>query len=145
MKRLSASLLCFALAAVSLCGAAAVSPLSPEQERASFQLADSNLVVELVAAEPDVRAPVAVAWNGDGVADVREKILTGFAEGNQQLRVNGLFWGIDNWIYGCNGRSDGEVKWADGAPAGSIRRHDFRFRLDMKQFEAIAGNSQFGM
>jgi putative membrane-bound dehydrogenase-like protein len=183
----------------------------------SFQLADSNLIVELVAAEPDVRAPVAIAWdadgrmfvaemtdypsgpvngrirlledrdgdgryeraivfatnlafpngvmawkngvlvtaapdiwfladtNGDGAADVREKILTGFAEGNQQLRVNGLYWGVDNWIYGCNGRSDGEVKWADGTPAASIRRHDFRFRPDKKEFEVIAGNSQFGM
>jgi putative membrane-bound dehydrogenase-like protein len=203
----------FALVAV----ANAASPLSPADEIKSFQLADSNLVVELVAAEPDVRAPVAIAWdadgrmfvaemtdypsgpvngrirvledrdgdgryerstifatnlafpngvmawkngvlvtaapdiwfladtNGDGAADVREKILTGFAEGNQQLRVNGLFWGIDNWIYGANGRSDGEVKWADGTPAGSIRRHDFRFRPDTKQFEVIAGNSQFGM
>ncbi len=195
----------------------AASPLSPAEELKTFHLADTNLTVEIVAAEPDVRAPVAIAWdadgrmfvaemtdypsgpvngrvrlledrdrdgryeraavfatnlafpngvmpwkngllvtaapdilfladtNGDGVADTREKILTGFAEGNQQLRVNGLFWGIDNWIYGANGRSDGEVKWADGTPAGSIRRHDFRFRPDTKQFEAVAGNSQFGM
>ncbi len=208
---LIAALFCFA------CSLFAESPLPPADELKTFQLADSNLVVELVAAEPDVRAPVAVAWdadgrmfvaemtdypsgpvsgrirlledrdgdgryrhakifatdlafpngvtawkngvlvtaapdiwfladtNGDGVADVREKILTGFAEGNQQLRVNGLYWGIDNWIYGCNGRSDGDVKWAQGTPAGSIRRHDFRFRPDTKQFEIIAGNSQFGM
>jgi putative membrane-bound dehydrogenase-like protein len=192
------------------------SPLTPDQERATFHLADSNLIVELAAAEPDVRAPVAIAWDadsrmfvaemtdypsgpvsgrirmledrdgdgryerstifatnlafpngvmpwrngilvtaapdiwfladrdGDGVAELREKILTGFTEGNQQLRVNGLFWGIDNWIYGANGRSDGEIKWGDGTTAGSIRRHDFRFRPDTKQFEAVAGNSQFG-
>jgi putative membrane-bound dehydrogenase-like protein len=217
MKHLGTITACLALAAVLSCGFAASSPLSPEQERATFQLADTNLAIELVAAEPDVRAPVAIAWdadgrmfvaemtdypsgpvngrirlledrdgdgryeratvfatnlaypngvmawkngvlvtaapdiwfladtNADGRADVREKILTGFAEGNQQLRVNGLYWGIDNWIYGCNGRSDGEVKWADGTPAGSIRRHDFRFRPDTKQFEVIAGNSQFGM
>ena len=217
MKRASIIETGGALAAGAVCCLAAASPLSPEEERATFQLADTNLIVELVAAEPDVRAPVAVAWdadgrmfvaemtdypsgpvngrirlledrdgdgryerstifatnlafpngvmpwkngvlvtaapdiwfladtNGDGVADVREKILTGFTEGNQQLRVNGLYWGIDNWIYGCNGRSDGEVKWADGTPAGSIRRHDFRFRPDTKQFEVIAGNSQFGM
>src|ERR1051325_10811612 len=89
----------------------------------------------LVTAAPDI-------WfladtNGDGVADVREKVLTGFAEGNQQLRANGLFWGMDNWIYGANGRSEGEVRWAENrapdsvsaAPAKvSIRRHDFRFR-----------------
>lgn len=209
------------------------SPLSPEDELKTLQLADATLAVELVAAEPAVRAPVALAWdadgrmfvaemtdypsgpvsgrirlledrdgdgryerstifatnlafpnglmpwkngllvtaapdiwfladtNGDGVADVREKVLTGFAEGNQQLRVNGLFWGIDNWIYGANGRSDGEARWAgtdvaaqSTEPAAatpstrtaiSIRRHDFRFRPDLRKFEAIAGNSQFGM
>ncbi|HEY0550654.1 MAG TPA: PVC-type heme-binding CxxCH protein [Verrucomicrobiae bacterium] len=217
MKQLATIATCVALAATSWRGLAAASPLSPDQERATFQLADTNLAIELVAAEPDVRAPVAIAWdadgrmfvaemtdypsgpvsgrirlledcdgdgrceratifatnlafpngvmawkngvlvtaapdiwfladtNADGVADVREKILTGFAEGNQQLRVNGLYWGIDNWIYGCNGRSDGEVKWADGPRAGSIRRHDFRFRPETKEFEVIAGNSQFGM
>ncbi len=205
-----------AVAFAATCASAAI-PRSPADELKSFQLADTNLVVELVAAEPAIRAPVAIAWdadarlyvaemtdypsgpisgrirlledrdgdgryehsqifatnlafpngmmpwkngilvtaapdiwfladtNGDGVADARERVLTGFAEGNQQLRVNGLFWGIDNWIYGANGRSDGEIKWADGTPAGSIRRHDFRFRPDTKQFEAIAGNSQFGM
>jgi putative membrane-bound dehydrogenase-like protein len=216
IKRVERPLL-IAAGALSCAVAFAASPLSPEREHATFRLADDNLVVELAAGEPAVRAPVAIAWdadgrmfvaemtdypsgpvsgrirmledrdadgryehatifatnlaypngvlpwrngllvtvapdilfladtNGDGAADVREKILTGFAEGNQQLRVNGLFWGIDNWIYGATGRSDGEVKWADGAKAGSIRRHDFRFRPDTKQFEAIAGNSQFGM
>ncbi len=194
------------------------SPLAPEEERATFHFADPNLIADLIASEPDITAPVAMAWdgngrlfvaemtdypvgpvsgrirllenpdatgryrsskvfadklafpngvmpwkngvlvtaapdiwfladtNGDGVADVREKILTGFVEGNQQLRVNGLFWGIDNWIYGANGRSGGEVKWANDASAKiSIRNRDFRFRPDLKTFEAIAGHSQFGM
>jgi len=207
----------FVLGALAAAGAQAPSPLSPDAERATFHLADPELVIELAAAEPNLRAPVAVAWdaagrmfvaemtdypsgpvsgrirmledrngdgiyeratlfatnlafpngvmpwkngilvtaapdiwfladtNGDGVADIREKVLTGFTEGNQQLRVNGLFWGIDNWIYGANGRSDGDVRWADDTTAGSIRRRDFRFRPDTKRFEAIAGNSQFGM
>ena len=81
--------------------------------------------------------------DGDGCADERHVMLTGFAEGNQQLRVNGLYWGLDNWIYGANGRSDGEARWADELTnrAVSIRRRDFRFRPDTKQFEAIAGHS----
>ncbi|MDB6039900.1 MAG: hypothetical protein JWM99_3741, partial [Verrucomicrobiales bacterium] len=97
----------------------------------------------LVTAAPDI-------WylrdgNGNGIADQRRKILTGFAEGNQQLRANGLYWGIDNWIYGANGRSDGEVHWVkNNKKAGSIRRRDFRFRPGGQEFEAIAGNSQFG-
>src|SRR6266571_4331577 len=252
-------------------GAAAIaegpsdSPLAPHEELTTFHFADSSLIADLVAGEPDVVAPVAISWdadgrlfvaemtdypsgpvsgrirmledrdgdgryeratvfadkiafpngvmpwnggilvtaapdilffkdtNGDGHADERRVILTGFAEGNQQLRVNGLYWGLDNWLYGANGRSDGEVGWVAQAiqPAGSgdfrvarsgaereparsqtnsesagttelessvnrqagkpalqaavsIRRRDFRFRPETKQFEAIAGHSQFG-
>jgi hypothetical protein len=48
------------------------SPLTPEAERKSFRLADANLVVELVAAEPDVVSPVAIAWDEDGQLYVAE-------------------------------------------------------------------------
>src|SRR5689334_4619217 len=200
------------------CGESPASPLSPQQELATFHFADPNLTAELIAAEPDIVAPVAIAWDadgrlfvaemtdypsgpvsgrirlledrdgdgryeratvfaeniafpngvmpwnggvlvtaapdilffkdndGDGHADERRVLFTGFAEGNQQLRVNGLFWGLDNWIYGANGRSDGDVRRADD-PSNkkvSIRRRDFRFRPGTKQFEAISGHSQFG-
>jgi putative membrane-bound dehydrogenase-like protein len=89
--------------------------------------------------------------NGDGKADERRVVLTGFGEGNTQLRVNGLFWGLDNWIYAANGRSDGAVRTPDTPPekAVSIRRRDvrFRFRPDRKEvlIEAVAGFSQFGL
>jgi putative membrane-bound dehydrogenase-like protein len=84
--------------------------------------------------------------DGDGCADERRVVWTGFAEGNQQLRANGLTWGLDNWIYGANGRSDGEIRrpGAAAADAISIRTRDFRFSPDGKRFEAIAGQSQFG-
>ena len=191
--------------------------LSPAQEKDSFRLADESLVVELVAAEPDVVSPVAIAWDadgklyvaemrdypldsggglirrledrdgdgfyesatvfadklsfpngvlpwnggilvtaaphiwflkdtdGDGRADERRIVLTGFAEGNQQLRVNGLLWGLDGWVYGANGRSDGEMQAPAGGRKISLRGHDFRFRPDTGEFEALAGRSQFGL
>ena len=55
----------------------------------------------------------------------------GSATGNTQLRVNGLFWGLDNWIYAANGRSDGEVRTPESPPekAVSISRRDLRFRF----------------
>jgi len=37
--------------------------------------------------------------NNDGVADVREVILTGFAFTNPQHTVNNPVYGLDNWIY----------------------------------------------
>src|SRR5579864_8011226 len=85
--------------------------------------------------------------DGDGRADERTFILTGFAEGNQQLRVNGLLWGLDNWVYGANGRSGGAVR-RPGDPAEKgvpIPRHDFRFHPETGEFEALAGFSQFGL
>jgi putative membrane-bound dehydrogenase-like protein len=194
-------------------------PPTPEQARAALHLADPALMVELVAAEPSVRSPVAIAWdergrmyvaemldypvaqtagkikrledrdhdgfyehattfaeglpfpNGvlpwkggvlvtaapdiwflkdtddDGIADEKRVILTGFGEGNQQLRVNGLTWGLDNWVYGANGRSGGAIRRPDDPPekAVPIPRHDFRFRPDTGEVEALAGFSQFGL
>ncbi len=193
-------------------------PLSPEQELSTFQLADPRLTVELVAAEPQLDSPVAISWDADGrlfvaemidyplgpiagrirmledhdhdgryeqatvfaaglnfpngvltardgvfvtaspdllflqdtdddgKADEKHVLFTGFGEGNQQLRANGLTWGLDHWIYGANGRSDGNVRRPSEGPkkAVSIRARDFRFRPDGSQFEATSGQSQFG-
>lgn len=190
-------------------------PRSPHEEMAVFHLADPELTIELVAAEPAVDSPVALAWdargrmfvaqmsdypvgppggsialledrdgngtyehaqvfadglnfpNGvlptsagvlvtaaphilllvdrddDGRADERHVVFSGFAEGNQQLRVNGLVWGLDNWIYGANGRSDGEVRLANGVQI-NLRGRDFRFTPDFARFESLPGQSQFG-
>jgi putative membrane-bound dehydrogenase-like protein len=60
------------LAAVAIAVFAAQGPLSPEEERASFELADPELVVELVASEPDVASPVAIAWDERGNLFVAE-------------------------------------------------------------------------
>jgi putative membrane-bound dehydrogenase-like protein len=210
------------------------SPLSPGQQRSTFQLQD-DLAIELVAAEPDVMDPVAVAWDengrmyvvemgdyptgppggriklledrdgdgrfdrvtvfadklpfptsalpwlgglivsaapdivylkdtdGDGVADQRTVLFTGFGEGNQQLRVNGLLFGIDNWIYVSNGRSDGSIRQVGVLPLGddganshdlsktdskvgslSIRHCDFRFDLVKGGYERVCGFTQHG-
>lgn len=83
----------------------------------------------------------------DGVADEQRVVLTGFHEGNPQLRVNGLTWGADNWVYGANGRSDGIVRRPGDPPekALALRQHDFRFRPQTGEVEAIAGFSQFGL
>jgi len=99
----------------------------------------------LVTAAPDIL--FLKDGDGDGVADTRRVVLTGFAEGNTQLRVNGLTWGADNWIYGANGRSDGVVR-RPGEPddkAVPLRFHDFRFRPDGGPVEPVSGFSQFGL
>ena len=99
----------------------------------------------LVAAAPDIL--FFRDRDGDGRADERQVILTGFGEGNQQLRVNGLTWGMDNWVYGANGRSEGDIRRPSdpAAKVVSLRRHDFRFRPATGEIEAVAGFSQFGL
>jgi putative membrane-bound dehydrogenase-like protein len=193
-------------------------PLTPQQELSTFELADGRLTVELVASEPELDSPVAISWDADGRlfvaemidyplgptagrirlledvdgdgryekayvfadklrfpngvlaarggvfvtaapdllflkdsdgdmrADEQRVVFTGFGEGNQQLRANRLTWGLDNWIYGANGRSDGLVRRPDESErqAVSIRGHDFRFSPDGSRFEATSGQSQFG-
>jgi putative membrane-bound dehydrogenase-like protein len=101
----------------------------------------------LITAAPDIW--FAADRNRDGVAEVRRRLLTGFGEGNQQLRVNGLVWGLDNWVYGANGRSDGEIGFVNenGKLAGvplSIRSRDFRFDPEKRLLETAGGFTQFG-
>ncbi|MDC0264727.1 hypothetical protein OAL86_06425, partial [Verrucomicrobia bacterium] len=37
--------------------------------------------------------------DSDGVADVRERLFTGFQAGVLERRINAPQWGLDNWIY----------------------------------------------
>ena len=98
----------------------------------------------LVTAAPDIL--FLADSNGDGVADVRRVEWTGFGTGSQQLRANALRRGLDGWIYGANGRCGGVVHRPDQPARTGVDIHgrDFRFDPEMKTFEAISGQSQFG-
>lgn len=80
----------------------------------------------------------------DGKAANKKILFTGFKEGNQQHRVNGLVWGIDNWIYGANGDSGGIVKSMKTGKEVNISGRDFRLKVETGEFEAVSGQSQFG-
>jgi putative membrane-bound dehydrogenase-like protein len=96
----------------------------------------------LVSCAPDIL--YAEDTDGDGKADVRKALFTGFAKGNQQHRVNGFEYGLDNWIYGANGDSGGEVTSASTGKTSNISGRDFRFRPDTGAFETETGHTQFG-
>ena len=96
---------------------------------------------------------------GDGVADVKRAVLTGFPFTNPQHTVNGPVYGLDNWIYlaaqgAANatiykkefGDRGSDIRFVDreGAPALTERGRNVRFRPDTGQLEALAGPSQFG-
>jgi putative membrane-bound dehydrogenase-like protein len=84
--------------------------------------------------------------DGDGKADVRKVMFSGFQTQNVQGLFNGLLWGPDGWIYGAGGTNGGEIKNLSrpGAKPVSVRGRDFRFKPDGSAFEAISGGGQFG-
>ena len=111
----------------------------------------------VVSAAPDIF--YAEDTDGDGKADVREVLFTGFTPGNQQHRVNGFDYGLDGWLYGANGDSGGNVKSVGMAKGGrisgteknagsvnsvSLRNRDFRIHPDQRLIVAIEGQTQFG-
>src|SRR2546429_1563833 len=110
----------------------------------------------LVTAAPDV-------WffkdtTGTGKADVREKVLAGFAFTNPQHMVNGPLYGPDNWIYLNHqgpihtvvfqdpfGDRGSNIRFADGqGPKLKMASRSVRFRPDTHQLEFLSGWSQYG-
>ncbi|MGA1236382.1 MAG: PVC-type heme-binding CxxCH protein [Limisphaerales bacterium] len=86
--------------------------------------------------------------DGDGHADSREVLVTGLTTGNQQLRANGLRWGMDGWVYCAAGGHHGEygtgTKLRTRAGEILVGSRDFRFRPDTGELEPESGPSQFG-
>ena len=91
--------------------------------------------------------------NNDGTADETQIWFQGFATENPQLRHNHPQLGIDCWIYIANGLRGGNIVPGAGNPWGldphakplSISGRDFRFDPVTGEYEAIAGQGQFGM
>ncbi len=109
-----------------------------------FAMADSVLPYNggvLVVSPPEIL--FLKDTNGDDEADVREVVLTGLRVENPQHNVNGLTYGLDNWIYAANGGNSGEAAWPDGGDKFQLRYDDFRFDLRRKLIER-AGRSTGG-
>jgi putative membrane-bound dehydrogenase-like protein len=84
---------------------------------------------------------------GDGVADVREVVYTGFSLKNVQGLMNTLKWGLDNRIYGATSTSGAEVKPGDdpAALALNLRGRDFKIEPKSRKLIPISGGGQHGM
>jgi putative membrane-bound dehydrogenase-like protein len=102
----------------------------------------------IVTAAPDVL--FLKDTNGDGKADSTEKLLSGLSEGNQQLRANGLRWGLDNRVYCAAGghhgghAADTVLRSHKDGKDEKIGSRDFSFDPDTGNVRAESGPSQFG-
>ncbi|HYV29191.1 MAG TPA: PVC-type heme-binding CxxCH protein, partial [Candidatus Eisenbacteria bacterium] len=94
--------------------------------------------------------------NGDGVADVKEVVFTGFASDyapyqtnrlNVQAMLNSFNWGLDNRIHGATSMSGGKVVSAKHpeAPALELRGRDFSFDPRDLTLRAESGGGQHGL
>lgn len=91
-----------------------------------------------VAATPDV-------WylkdtDGDGKADVREKVFSGFKKLNVQAVMNNLVWGLDNRIHGAGGSNGGKITPGDIM----LSRADYHFDATTRAFGLESGGARFG-
>lgn len=89
--------------------------------------------------------------DGDGVADVRRVVFTGFGRGNVQGLLNSFCWGLDNRIHVAVSSAGANLQRVDeqGKPQGeplSLRGRDFAFDpRDPDKFVATSGGGQHGM
>ncbi len=113
----------------------------------------------LVACAPDLL--YLEDTDGDRRADVRQVVLTGFAQVNPQHRFNSPTYEIDNWIYVAYPKVGVGERFKQFSDLGKPLRFpdlldvapvdifekglDFRVRPDQGKLEPVAGNSQFGL
>jgi putative membrane-bound dehydrogenase-like protein len=85
---------------------------------------------------------------GDGKADKRHTLYTGFDLFNIQQLVSGLQWGLDNWVYGCAGGAGGRILSLEKAKMHplSLSGRGIRFHPEIPgSLEATSGGGQFGL
>jgi len=99
----------------------------------------------IVASAPDIL--YMKDTDGDGKADQRQVLYTGFPKVNPEARITNLRFGIDNWIYAANNGSDGRITAPERPqqPPILVRGADFRFRPDRGLAEPASGPAQFGL
>ncbi|MGD9646314.1 MAG: PVC-type heme-binding CxxCH protein [Pirellulales bacterium] len=95
----------------------------------------------LICAAPDIL--YAEDADGDGRADLRRVLFTGFGTDNYQGRVNSLCYGLDGWVYGSCGLFGGEITNFRGEKF-ALGDRDFRIRPDTGELEPATGRTQQG-
>ncbi len=100
----------------------------------------------LVAVAPDIL--YLEDTDGDGKADKTTVLYTGFNLANIQQMVNGLQWGLDNWIHGVAGNDGGIISSGEkpDAPTVSLRGRGLRFQpWRPASLEPTSGGGQYGL
>ncbi len=93
----------------------------------------------IVACAPDI---VFLAdRDGDGVAEVRETLFTGFGTGELERGINAPQWAGDGWIYFGRGWGGGPITGPKLASPVTLPNTDFRIRADGSAIEPLTGGT----
>lgn len=79
----------------------------------------------------------------DDRPDSVKVLFSGFGPDNQQWEVNGLTWGLDNWVYGASSIHNDPIKLGESERVIDLGGRDFRMNPDTLAFEPAAGRTQF--
>ncbi len=93
----------------------------------------------IVACAPDI---VFLAdRDGDGRAEKREKLFTGFRTGALERGINCPQWGPDGWIYFGRGWGGGKITGPRLREPVELPNSDFRIRADGSAIEPVTGGT----
>src|SRR5437867_3225124 len=91
----------------------------------------------IVACAPDI---VFLAdRDGDGKAETRDVLFTGFPTGELARGINAPQWGVDGWIYFGRGWGGGKITGPHLREPVSLPGSDFRIRADGRAIEPVTG------
>jgi putative membrane-bound dehydrogenase-like protein len=98
--------------------------------------------------KPNDRLLILEDTDGDGKADKKTVLYTGFNLANIQQMVNSLQWAADGWVYGLAGNNAGTITSPQKPemPALTLQARGFRFRPDVPgSLEPTSGGGQYGL
>jgi len=93
--------------------------------------------------------------DGDGVANIKQKIFSGFGRSNVQGLINSFAWGLDNRIHGATSSAGGVIRRVEESQTGdakdaaskgvSLSGRDFAFDPKTLDLQPTSGGAQHGM
>jgi len=93
----------------------------------------------LVACAPDI--VYLRDADGDGRAEIRETLFTGFPVGALERGINAPQWGPDNWIYFGSGHGGGRITGPHLREPVDLGGNNFRIRADGSAIENVTGDT----
>jgi putative membrane-bound dehydrogenase-like protein len=79
--------------------------------------------------------------DGDGRAEVRETLFTGFGTGELERGINAPQWGVDGWIYLGRGWNGGPITGPRLPKPVELHGSNFRIRANGTAIEPVTGHS----